>query len=101
MHDGVSVGWVQCSRDVSPVLPRTCLYLMPPSAIRPSLYPPRRTPSLIHFQAVLLGIRHQDMSKQRDWRHELEKMKIGNVVGTLFVESKTLKHSLVPVTQVS
>jgi len=41
------------------------------------------------------------MSKQRDWRHELEKMKIGNVVGTLFVESKTLKHSLVPVTQVS
>ncbi len=39
------------------------------------------------------------MHKQREWRNELEKMKIGNVVGSLSVESKTLRASLVPVTQ--
>ncbi len=41
----------------------------------------------------------RDMHKQREWRNELEKMKIGNVVGSLSVESKTLRASLVPVTQ--
>jgi dynein heavy chain, axonemal len=56
-------------------------------------------PSAYSAQKLDLRQYHQDMSKQRDWRQELEKMKIGNVVGTLFVESKTLKHSLVPVTQ--
>lgn len=39
------------------------------------------------------------MHKQREWRNELEKMKIGNVVGSLSVESKTLRASLVPITQ--
>lgn len=39
------------------------------------------------------------MHKQREWRNELEKMKIGNVVGSLSVESKTLRASLIPVTQ--
>lgn len=41
----------------------------------------------------------QDMNKQRDWKSELEKMKLNNVIGVLSVESKTMKHSLVPVTQ--
>ena len=41
----------------------------------------------------------RDMHKQREWRNELEKMKIGNVVGSLSVESKTLRASLVPITQ--
>lgn len=41
----------------------------------------------------------RDMHKQREWRNELEKMKIGNVVGSLSVESKTLRASLIPVTQ--
>ena len=40
----------------------------------------------------------RDMHKQREWRNELEKMKIGNIVGCLNVESKTLRNSLVPVT---
>ena len=39
------------------------------------------------------------MHKQREWRNELEKMKIGNVVGSLSVESKTLRASLIPITQ--
>ena len=38
------------------------------------------------------------MHKQREWRNELEKMKIGNVVGCLSVESKTLRANLVPIT---
>ena len=38
------------------------------------------------------------MHKQREWRNELEKMKIGNIVGCLNVESKTLRNSLVPIT---
>ena len=41
----------------------------------------------------------RDMHKQREWRNELERMKIGNVVGSLSIESKTLRASLVPVTQ--
>ena len=39
------------------------------------------------------------MHKQREWRNELEKMKIGNVVGSLSVESKTLRANLIPITQ--
>ena len=39
------------------------------------------------------------MHKQREWRNELEKMKIGNVVGSLSIESKTLRASLIPITQ--
>lgn len=39
------------------------------------------------------------MHKQREWRNELEKMKVGNVVGGLSVESKTLRASLIPITQ--
>ena len=41
----------------------------------------------------------RDMHKQREWRNELEKMKIGNVVGSLSVESKTLRANLIPITQ--
>ena len=40
----------------------------------------------------------RDMHKQREWRNELDKMKIGNIVGCLNVESKTLRNSLVPIT---
>jgi dynein heavy chain len=39
-------------------------------------------PSAYSAQKLDLRQYHQDMSKQRDWRHELEKMKIGNVVST-------------------
>lgn len=50
------------------------------------------------FDRTIREIR-RDMHKQREWRNELEKMKIGNVVGSLSVESKTLRASLVPITQ--
>ncbi|KAK9828903.1 hypothetical protein WJX72_002692 [[Myrmecia] bisecta] len=40
----------------------------------------------------------RDMHKQREWRNELEKMKIGNVIGCLNIESKTLRNSLIPIT---
>lgn len=53
---------------------------------------------ILHACRSIREIR-RDMHKQREWRNELEKMKIGNVVGSLSVESKTLRASLVPVTQ--
>lgn len=40
----------------------------------------------------------RDMHKQREWRNELERMKLAAVVGCLNVESKTLRNILVPVT---
>lgn len=52
----------------------------------------------VDFGRTIREIR-RDMHKQREWRNELEKMKIGNVVGSLSVESKTLRASLVPITQ--
>ena len=52
----------------------------------------------VDFCRTIREIR-RDMHKQREWRNELEKMKIGNVVGSLSVESKTLRASLVPITQ--
>ena len=52
----------------------------------------------VDFCRTIREIR-RDMHKQREWRNELEKMKIGNVVGSLSVESKTLRASLIPVTQ--
>eukprot|EP00242_Pyramimonas_sp_CCMP2087_P005349 CAMPEP_0198205188 /NCGR_PEP_ID=MMETSP1445-20131203/8681_1 /TAXON_ID=36898 /ORGANISM="Pyramimonas sp., Strain CCMP2087" /LENGTH=1441 /DNA_ID=CAMNT_0043877371 /DNA_START=94 /DNA_END=4415 /DNA_ORIENTATION=+ len=53
------------------------------------------------YSAQKMDIRkyRQDMSKQRDWRTELDKMKTQNVLGTLHVDSKSLKLTLLPVTQ--
>ena len=41
----------------------------------------------------------QDMSMQREWRNELERsMKISNVVGVLYIDSRTLREELKQVT---
>lgn len=40
----------------------------------------------------------RDMHKQREWRNELERMKISNVVGCLYVDSKSLRNDLMPIT---
>ena len=40
----------------------------------------------------------RDMHKQREWRNELERMKISNVVGCLYVDSKSLRNDLLPIT---
>ena len=41
----------------------------------------------------------QDMSQQREWRNELERsMKISNVVGVLYIDSRTLREDLKLVT---
>eukprot|EP00798_Chlamydomonas_sp_ICE-L_P012760 gene12760-16011_t len=40
----------------------------------------------------------RDMHKQREWRNELDRMKISNVVGCLLVDSKALRNDLMPVT---
>lgn len=52
----------------------------------------------MYYRRTIREIR-RDMHKQREWRNELEKMKVGNVVGSLSVESKTLRASLIPITQ--
>ncbi|KAK3267509.1 hypothetical protein CYMTET_23939 [Cymbomonas tetramitiformis] len=54
----------------------------------------------MEYTAQKLDLRkyHMDMSRQREWRNELERMKIGNVIGTLHVDSKSLRNSLVPIT---
>ncbi|CAD7701708.1 unnamed protein product [Ostreobium quekettii] len=39
----------------------------------------------------------RDMHKQRQWRNDLEKMKISQVVGCIYVESKTLRNNLMPI----
>lgn len=48
-------------------------------------------------QKTLREIR-RDMHKQREWRNELERMKISNVVGCLYVDSKSLRNDLMPIT---
>ncbi|KXZ55711.1 DHC8 protein [Gonium pectorale] len=40
----------------------------------------------------------RDMHKQREWRNELDRMKIFNVVGCLYVDSKSLRNDLMPIT---
>lgn len=40
----------------------------------------------------------RDLHKQREWRNELEKMKTGAPIGCVFVETKTLRNSLFPIT---
>ncbi|KAG2501733.1 hypothetical protein HYH03_000233 [Edaphochlamys debaryana] len=40
----------------------------------------------------------RDMHKQREWRNELDRMKIFNVVGCLYVDSKSLRNDLMPTT---
>jgi len=40
----------------------------------------------------------RDMYKQREWRNELDRMKISHVVGCLFIDSKTLRNDLLPTT---
>ena len=40
----------------------------------------------------------RDMHKQREWRNELERMKVSNVVGCLYVDSKSLRNDLMPIT---
>ena len=39
----------------------------------------------------------RDLRKYREWKAELDRMKISQVVGCLLVESKVLKSQLVPV----
>eukprot|EP00898_Chlorokybus_atmophyticus_P003847 jgi/Chlat1/4463/Chrsp29S04567 len=39
-----------------------------------------------------------DLYKQKEWRNDLERMKIGAVIGVLHVDSKSLRNSLVPIT---
>lgn len=41
----------------------------------------------------------QDLIQQREWRFELDRMKLGNALGVLQIDSKGLKNSLLPVTQ--
>ncbi len=50
-------------------------------------------------QAKTLREIRRDMHKQREWRNELERMKIFNVVGCLYVDSKSLRNDLLPITQ--
>ena len=45
-----------------------------------------------------LGTYRQDMNQQREWKQVIERMKIGNVVGVLSVDSRSLRNSLLPVT---
>ncbi|KAJ9534885.1 hypothetical protein QJQ45_029552, partial [Haematococcus lacustris] len=40
----------------------------------------------------------RDMHKQREWRNELDRMKISNVVGCLYIDSKSLRNDLLPIT---
>ncbi|GLC47993.1 hypothetical protein PLESTB_000047400 [Pleodorina starrii] len=40
----------------------------------------------------------RDMHRQREWRNELDRMKIFNVVGCLYVDSKSLRNDLMPTT---
>ena len=40
-----------------------------------------------------------DLAQQREWRNELDRMKISNAVGVLQIDSKGLRNSLQPVTQ--
>lgn len=40
----------------------------------------------------------RDLHRQREWRNELEKMKTGAPIGCVFVETKTLRNSLLPIT---
>eukprot|EP00201_Polytomella_parva_P020499 CAMPEP_0175042260 /NCGR_PEP_ID=MMETSP0052_2-20121109/2450_1 /TAXON_ID=51329 ORGANISM="Polytomella parva, Strain SAG 63-3" /NCGR_SAMPLE_ID=MMETSP0052_2 /ASSEMBLY_ACC=CAM_ASM_000194 /LENGTH=3805 /DNA_ID=CAMNT_0016305023 /DNA_START=33 /DNA_END=11446 /DNA_ORIENTATION=+ len=40
----------------------------------------------------------RDMYKQREWRIELDRMKISNLVGCLYVDSKSLRNDLMPIT---
>lgn len=41
----------------------------------------------------------QDLVQQREWKAELDRMKISNACGVLQVDSKGMRNSLVPVTQ--
>ncbi|KAG1661620.1 hypothetical protein FOA52_002850, partial [Chlamydomonas sp. UWO 241] len=43
----------------------------------------------------------RDMHRQREWRNELERMKISNVVGYLYIDSKSLRNDLMPVTSMA
>eukprot|EP00899_Mesostigma_viride_P020786 jgi/Mesvir1/28709/Mv19680-RA.1 len=47
-----------------------------------------------------LGVHHfrADMARQKDWRNDLERMKIANVIGVLHVDSKSLRNLLMPIT---
>jgi dynein heavy chain, axonemal len=55
-------------------------------------------PDAYSSEAKTLRTIRLDMKEQRDWRNELEKMKISNVVGCLYVDSKSLRNDLIPVT---
>ncbi|KAI5062354.1 hypothetical protein GOP47_0022893 [Adiantum capillus-veneris] len=45
-------------------------------------------------------VRHyrEELARQREWRIDLEKMRIGCVIGVLHVDSKSLRNSLLPIT---
>lgn len=40
----------------------------------------------------------EDLARQREWRAELDRMKVGNSIGVLHIDSKSLRNSLLPVT---
>ena len=40
-----------------------------------------------------------DLMQQKEWRTDLERMKIGHIIGTLYVDSKPLRNCLIPITQ--
>ncbi|KAJ7552701.1 hypothetical protein O6H91_06G065600 [Diphasiastrum complanatum] len=40
----------------------------------------------------------EELARQREWRIELEKMRIASVIGILHVDSKSLRNSLIPIT---
>jgi hypothetical protein len=61
------------------------------------MYSENQTLELVVQPRSLRDIR-RDMHRQREWRNELERMKIGAVVGCLFVDSKSLRNELSPTT---
>jgi dynein heavy chain len=40
----------------------------------------------------------EDLARQREWRLELDRMKVGNSIGVLHIDSKSLRNSLLPIT---
>ena len=45
-----------------------------------------------------VAIFRADLGRQREWRNDLERMRIGYVLGVLHVDSKSLRNSLIPMT---
>eukprot|EP00210_Caulerpa_lentillifera_P006334 g6050.t1 len=54
-----------------------------------------------YAQTAHLGIRdiRRNIHKQKEWRNDIDKMKLFQVVGCLSIETKTLRSRLLPVTE--